>query len=156
MTTPPRIDRRRALGLLTGACGGGGGDDPGSGGSPTTTGGEGSPPTTGGAATTGTAGAAGPGAGALTAGDFGAASSCAVAPEQTEGPYHLDVDMIRGDIHEDRQGTPLRVAARVVDADGCTPLKDAVFGIWQWASCSSPPPGPGWTSTCSGTTPPSD
>jgi protocatechuate 3,4-dioxygenase beta subunit len=140
MTTPPRIDRRRALGLLAGAgagavvlgaCGGGGGY-PASGGSPTTTGGGGgSSPTTAGAATTGTAGAAAPGAGALTAGDFGTASSCALTPEQTEGPYHLDVDQIRGDIREDRQGTPLRVAARVVDADGCTPLKDAVFEIWH-------------------------
>ena len=137
--TSPKIDRRRALGLLAGAgagavvlaaCGGGG-DSSAAGGSSTTGGGGGSSTTTAAGGTAATTGGTAPGAGALTAGDFGAAASCAVTPTQTEGPYYLDVDRIRGDIREDRQGTPLRVAARVVDADGCTPLKNAVFEIWH-------------------------
>ena len=69
--------------------------------------------------------------GPVTASMFGGAATCAVAPEQTEGPYYIDVDKIRADIREDRQGTPLRVAARVLDADGCTPIKDAIFEIWH-------------------------
>ena len=137
--TPARMDRRRVLGLLAGAgagavvlgaCGGGGGDAA-SGGPSTTAGDAGSTTTARGSGTTTTVGAAAPAAGALTAADFGAAASCAVTPEQTEGPFYLDVDRIRGDIREDREGTPLRVAARVVDADGCTPLRDAVFEIWH-------------------------
>lgn len=62
---------------------------------------------------------------------FENAASCALTPEQTEGPYYIDVDKIRGDIREDREGVRLKVAARVVDADGCTPIKDAVFEIWH-------------------------
>ena len=62
---------------------------------------------------------------------FDGAASCTVAPEQTAGPFYLDVDAIRSDIREDREGTPLKVSVRVLDADGCTPLKDAVFEIWH-------------------------
>lgn len=69
--------------------------------------------------------------GAVTADMFKGASACTLTPEQTEGPYYIDVDKIRSDIREDRQGAPLRVAARVMDADGCTPVRDAVFEIWH-------------------------
>ena len=67
----------------------------------------------------------------IDAGRFAGAASCTAAVEQTEGPYYLDVDQIRSDIREDREGVPLRVAARVLDADGCTPIPDAVFEIWH-------------------------
>jgi len=62
---------------------------------------------------------------------FKGATACSLTPEQTEGPYYIDVDRIRSDIREDRQGTPLRPAARVMDVDGCTPVKDAVFEVWH-------------------------
>ncbi|HEU4423256.1 MAG TPA: intradiol ring-cleavage dioxygenase [Pilimelia sp.] len=62
---------------------------------------------------------------------FKDASTCALTPEQTEGPYYFDVDSIRGDIREDRTGTPLRLAVRVMDADGCTPVSNAVVDIWH-------------------------
>lgn len=67
----------------------------------------------------------------VTAASFAGAAACSVTPEQTEGPYYLDVDKIRADVREDRAGTRLRVAARVLHADGCTPVKDAVFEIWH-------------------------
>jgi protocatechuate 3,4-dioxygenase beta subunit len=67
---------------------------------------------------------------AVTADMFAKASACTLAPSETEGPYYIDVDKIRTDIREDRQGTRLRVAARVVDAN-CAPVKDAVFEIWH-------------------------
>ncbi len=70
-------------------------------------------------------------AGAVTAAMFTGAAACALTPEQTEGPYYIDVDKIRDDIREDRQGTPLRLAARVLGVDGCTPVKDAVFEVWH-------------------------
>ena len=42
---------------------------------------------------------------------FDAAATCAVTPELTEGPYYFDVDSIRSDITEDREGTALRLRA---------------------------------------------
>ena len=69
--------------------------------------------------------------GAVTADMFKGATACRLTPEQTEGPYYIDVDKIRADIREDRPGVPLRVGARVLDADRCTPVKDAVFEIWH-------------------------
>ena len=38
------------------------------------------------------------------------AGSCALVPELTEGPYYIDIDKVRSDIREDRQGTPLTLA----------------------------------------------
>lgn len=58
------------------------------------------------------------------------AATCVLAPEQTEGPYYFDVDSIRSDIREDREGTTLRLAVRVQDAD-CDPLPNAVVDIWH-------------------------
>jgi len=62
---------------------------------------------------------------------FRNASTCSLTPEQTEGPYYFDVDSIRSDIREDRTGTPLRLAVRVMDSDGCTPVSNAVVDIWH-------------------------
>jgi protocatechuate 3,4-dioxygenase beta subunit len=62
---------------------------------------------------------------------FDDAASCAVTPEETEGPYYFDADKIRSDIREDRRGTRLRLALRVRDAAGCTPIQDAVVDIWH-------------------------
>ncbi len=67
----------------------------------------------------------------VTSASFDGAASCRLTPEQTQGPYYIDVDKIRADVREDRKGAPLRIAARVLDKDGCTPVQDAVFEIWQ-------------------------
>ena len=123
--TKAEINRRQALRLL-GAAGMGsvvlgacrGSDD-----------GEGSqPPGAAGSSTTTAIPAA---SGAVTVAMFKDAAACRLTPEQTEGPFYIDVDNIRSDIREDRPGMPLRVATRVMDVDGCTPVKDAVFEIWH-------------------------
>ncbi len=62
---------------------------------------------------------------------FDDAASCAVTPEETEGPYYFDADKIRSDIREDREGTRLRLALRVRDAASCEPIPDAVVDIWH-------------------------
>ena len=62
---------------------------------------------------------------------FADSASCTLTPEETEGPYHLDVGAIRSDIREDRDGTNLRVAIRVQDAAACTPIANAVVDIWH-------------------------
>jgi len=72
-----------------------------------------------------------PSSSGITPARFEGAASCKATIEQIEGPYFIDVEKIRSDIREDREGTPLRIAARVVDADGCTPIPDAVFEIWH-------------------------
>ncbi len=87
--------------------------------------------------TAGSATTASSATGAATSGDITAlldgAGSCQVVPELTEGPYYIDADAdaVRGDIREDREGTPLTLAIRVRDFPGCTPLADAVVDIWH-------------------------
>jgi protocatechuate 3,4-dioxygenase beta subunit len=67
----------------------------------------------------------------LTPAMFDEASSCALTPAQTEGPFYVDVDAIRRDIRDDREGAALRLGVRVLRADGCTPVPDAVFEVWH-------------------------
>jgi protocatechuate 3,4-dioxygenase beta subunit len=59
------------------------------------------------------------------------AGSCAVVPELTEGPYYIDVEKVRSDIREDRQGTPLTLAVRVRNFSDCSPRANAVVDIWH-------------------------
>jgi protocatechuate 3,4-dioxygenase beta subunit len=132
--TRPAINRRQALSLFGGAGLGAvalgactsANDKPAAGSSASAV-----PATTSNGATSTASSAAAVAGTDVTVAMFGGAASCTVTPEQTEGPYYIDVDKIRADIREDRQGTPLRVATRVVDKDGCTPIKDAIFEIWH-------------------------
>ncbi|HEY8545755.1 MAG TPA: intradiol ring-cleavage dioxygenase [Acidimicrobiales bacterium] len=73
---------------------------------------------------------AAPGAGRDLAARFEEAGTCRVTPEQTEGPYHIDVDRIRSDIRDGRPGLPLRVGVRVLDEE-CRPIPDAVVELWH-------------------------
>ena len=63
--------------------------------------------------------------------DFDDARTCRVTAEQTEGPFYFDVDRIRSDIREDRDGATLRLGVRLRDANDCTPLPDAVVDVWH-------------------------
>lgn len=62
---------------------------------------------------------------------FEQSGSCTLTREMTEGPYYFDVDSIRSDIREDREGTLLRLALRVQDAESCEPIPNAVVDIWH-------------------------
>jgi protocatechuate 3,4-dioxygenase beta subunit len=53
-----------------------------------------------------------------------------LATEMTEGPYYLDLDLVRSDVREDRDGVALALGLRVVDADG-QPVPDAAVDIWH-------------------------
>lgn len=114
------MDRRRVLALLGGAVVLGactpGRDDRG----PARASGTAPPATLGTAA-----------AGALTAASFARAGTCTRTPEQTEGPFYLDVDDVRPDIRDGRPGTRLRVGTRVVEVDACTPVRDALVDLWH-------------------------
>jgi protocatechuate 3,4-dioxygenase beta subunit len=118
------LSRREMLGLMgstavavTLAGCGGEGEQPGSGGS--------SGGSTSASSTVGTTGAA-----AETA------STCVVRPEQTEGPYYVDVGLDRSDIREGKEGVPLDLTFNVSRVDGgdvsaCGPLAGAVVDIWH-------------------------
>lgn len=67
----------------------------------------------------------------LSAADFDSAATCEVATELTEGPYYFDVDSIRSDIREDREGTTLRLGVRVRDASSCEPIENAIVDVWH-------------------------
>jgi len=111
------LSRRQAIGLLAGlgagvvaaACGGGGSSSKGASSTTTTR-----SSSSGTSATTGSKGAA-----------------CVLTPEVTEGPYYLDIDKVRSDITEGKAGTPLDLKITVVDASGCTPIRDAAIDVWH-------------------------
>ncbi len=64
--------------------------------------------------------------------EFDDARTCELTAEQTEGPFYFDVDRIRSDIREDREGVPLHLRLRVRDLDaGCEPIRNAVLDIWH-------------------------
>ncbi|MFF4519761.1 hypothetical protein ACFY2I_54245, partial [Streptomyces mirabilis] len=53
----------------------------------------------------------------------GLAAACVLTPEQTEGPYYLDLETVRKDITEGKAGVPLTLRVTVVDiATEVTPV----------------------------------
>jgi protocatechuate 3,4-dioxygenase beta subunit len=63
------------------------------------------------------------------ASQFDDAAACRQTAEETEGPFYFDVDKIRSDIREDRDGTTLRLGVRVRDAAECKPIANAVVDV---------------------------
>src|SRR5215204_1342569 len=57
--------------------------------------------------------------------------SCLLTPEQTEGPYHIDLGLIRSDISEGRPGIPLELYFLVQSTGRCQPISDASVEIWH-------------------------
>jgi protocatechuate 3,4-dioxygenase beta subunit len=66
-----------------------------------------------------------------SAGASGTSAACVLTPEATDGPFYLDLDKVRSDITEGKDGTPLDLKITVVDAAGCTPIKDAAIDVWH-------------------------
>ena len=64
-------------------------------------------------------------------GTTGSSVACVLTPEATEGPFYLDLDKVRSDITEGKDGTPLDLKITVVDATGCAPIKDAAVDVWH-------------------------
>lgn len=59
------------------------------------------------------------------------APDCVLMPELTEGPYYLDLDLVRRDITEGRPGTPLDLRVNIVDAEACEPIEGAAVDLWH-------------------------
>jgi len=76
------------------------------------------------------------------------ASTCVLTPEMTEGPFYLDLELIRQNIVEDRTGIPLKLQIAVADATACTPIENAAVDIWHcdshgyYSGVSANMPGP--------------
>lgn len=80
--------------------------------------------------------AAGIGAGAVTSASAGSTTDVAEAcyrltSETAEGPYYIDADKIRQDITEGKEGIPLTLRLKVVDAETCKPLKGVAVDVWH-------------------------
>jgi protocatechuate 3,4-dioxygenase beta subunit len=60
-----------------------------------------------------------------------ASPDCVLMPELTEGPYYLDLDLVRRDVTEGRPGLPLDLRVSVVDAGSCEPIDGAAVDIWH-------------------------
>jgi hypothetical protein len=60
-----------------------------------------------------------------------ATPSCVLTREQTEGPYYIDVALIRSDITEGKEGLPLRLDLTVLNATSCQPIPNATVEIWH-------------------------
>lgn len=63
---------------------------------------------------------------------FEDSGQCVVSAAAIEGPFYVDDPVLmRSDIREDREGLPLEVALRIVEADGCTAIAGAAVDLWH-------------------------
>jgi len=63
--------------------------------------------------------------------DAAAAAGCVLQREVTEGPYYLDLDLVRRNIREDRHGIPLTLRFRVLNVNTCRVIRHAAVEIWH-------------------------
>lgn len=56
---------------------------------------------------------------------------CVLTPAQIQGPYFVDVDLVRSNITESRPGLATRLWIQVVRAATCAPIAGASVEIWQ-------------------------
>ncbi|MCC7185748.1 MAG: intradiol ring-cleavage dioxygenase [Acidobacteria bacterium] len=109
---PAKVSRRQAIAVL------------GSVGAIVAAGCSSSTPTSPSTTTTGSTGTTGTG----TTGS----GTCAVAPNETIGPYPSLTDMVRSDIREGRAGVSLVLTIKVVNTNAnCAPVSGAAVEIWQ-------------------------
>lgn len=59
------------------------------------------------------------------------AATCSLTCTVTQGPCWAPTAPTRQDVSEGQPGIPLRLALRVVEADGCTPVAGAEVEIWH-------------------------
>ncbi|WP_432133621.1 intradiol ring-cleavage dioxygenase [Streptomyces sp. bgisy154] len=71
------------------------------------------------------------GTGSAAAAGTGAEACYRLTSETTEGPYYIDADKIRQDITEGKEGIPLTLQLKVVDAETCEPVANAAVDVWH-------------------------
>jgi len=68
----------------------------------------------------------------LVAGALSAQSPvCFLTPEISEGPFYFPLNMVRSDVTEGKEGMPLKIVFRVLDAATCQPIPSAMIDFWQ-------------------------
>lgn len=94
-----------------------------------------------------------------------ASDSCVLYPEQVEGPYYVDLDLVRQDITEGKEGVPLRLVLQVTDAQNCAPISGAAVDIWHcdaagnyagYSAAATSPPDSGYGAAANPAQPPSN
>ncbi len=71
------------------------------------------------------------GGGADAAGGGDSAAACTVYPRETEGPFYLDLGLLRRDVTEGKPGAPLALSIQVIAAGTCAPIRDVAVDIWH-------------------------
>ena len=56
---------------------------------------------------------------------------CLLMPQAVEGPYYFNPERVRADITEGREGAPVALKLRIVDAKGCTPMPGLRVDVWH-------------------------
>ncbi len=59
------------------------------------------------------------------------AGSCRLMPQQVEGPYYFDPDMVRQDITGGREGKRMKLVLKVIEHPSCTPIEKARVDVWH-------------------------
>ena len=60
-----------------------------------------------------------------------ASQTCALYPEETEGPYYQNIGLMRSDITEGKAGTPLTIVLQVLRESGCDPISGVDVEVWH-------------------------
>lgn len=63
-------------------------------------------------------------------GGSGGTNGCTLYPEQTAGPFYVDLDLLRRDITAGKAGAPLRMVVQV-QTEACAPLRDVAVDLWH-------------------------
>lgn len=56
---------------------------------------------------------------------------CILTPSAVEGPFYVDLNLVRSNIRESQAGTELTLTLKVVRANSCAAIADAVVDIWH-------------------------
>lgn len=59
------------------------------------------------------------------------AAACTPTPANVQGPYWLNLALLRRDITEGLQGLPLQIYLQIIDGNTCNPLAGATADLWQ-------------------------
>ena len=59
------------------------------------------------------------------------ATACAATPPNVQGPFWLNLALLRRDITEGLQGVPLRIYLKIVDGATCSPVSGATADLWH-------------------------
>ncbi|MFC0057365.1 intradiol ring-cleavage dioxygenase [Streptomyces actinomycinicus] len=59
------------------------------------------------------------------------AADCVLTPEQTEGPYYLDLETVRKNVTEGKPGVPLTLRVKVIDTTTCSALPGTAVDVWH-------------------------